>query len=121
MNPSNQLDLRVVMDLSAFKFKENQKIGVISDGPFQNKLHDSELNSITGSIFNSKFHTLDYMFIENTQHMVVILTYGGGKVKKLHYPGNNVLRKGDKLWKYNSTLHPQTIYNFSSRVLLTLA
>ena len=48
MNSSNQLDLKMVMDLRAFKFKENQKIGVISDGPFQNKLRNLELNSTPG-------------------------------------------------------------------------
>ena len=79
VNSKNLIRLRAVMDLKTQKFKEDQTYGVIGDGPFKNKLHDNEMKSTPGILFNEQFNSLDYLSVGNEQHQVVVLMYSGGE------------------------------------------
>ena len=79
VNSKNLIRLRAVMDLKTLKFKEDQTYGVIGDGAFKHKLHDNEMKSTPGILFNDQFNSLDYLSVGNEQHQVIVLMYSGGE------------------------------------------
>ena len=79
VNSQKMIRLRAVMDLKSLKFKEGQRYGVIGDGPFEHKLHDTEMKATPGILFNEQFNSLDYLSVGNKQYQVIVLMYSGGK------------------------------------------
>ena len=79
VNNQKMIRLRAVMDLRTQKFKEGQRFGVIGDGPFIHKLHDTEMKATPGILFNEQFNSLDYLSVGNKQYQVIVLMYSGGE------------------------------------------
>mgnify|MGYP001395896552 CR=1 FL=1 len=79
VNNQKMIRLRAVMDLKSLKFKEGQRYGVIGDGPFEYKLHDTEMKATPGILFNEQFNSLDYLSVGNKQYQVIVLMYSGGE------------------------------------------
>ena len=81
LNHMGMLRLRAVMDLSTRKFNEGQNYGVLSDGPFENKLHEAELKLTPGILLNENYNSLDFLSTGNKQYLITILLFGGGEYK----------------------------------------
>ena len=66
-----------MIDLKSYRFLRGQKIAVIGDGSFPNKLMANEMMSSNGLFFNARYNNLDYLSVGTSLHLVVTLMYSG--------------------------------------------
>ena len=74
--------LRALIDLKTANLMQDQSLVVIRDGFFPNKLISIDMRSSDEIFFNQNYHSLDYLSVGKTQHLIVALLYNGvGKLR----------------------------------------
>ena len=77
LNKQNLFRLRALMDLKSYRLLQGQKVAVIGDGNFPNKLTTNEMMSSSSIFLNARYNNLDFLSVGTSIYLVVTLMYSG--------------------------------------------